>query len=249
MLDRATELADLYLAANRATDALTAYRRAEAKCGSRRRSAMAATRAAEVLADSLNRPAEAEKEFRRVLAEYAGAPKEALRDAHIGLGNVACRRGDTDAALTAFRAAEAISVGGLASKNPTLRVSSLARYVEEYIRTRDFESADEFVATWYREFPSERVNGRAPLLEARLRHAQERYEEVLRIAGELVGVNRDSPFAADLLMLSAEASLKLNRRLDARRALAQVVDDYPESPRHAEAGELLRKLGGPPPEP
>ena len=70
---------------------------------------------------------------------------------------------------------------------------------------------------------------------------------MIRVAGELVGVNRDSPFAPQVLFLSAEAALKLDRPDAARRALAQIVDDYPEAERRKEAAALLEKLGGAPP--
>jgi len=246
MWEHAEQLAELCRRDRRHDDAVKVYRRAEAAMGSARGKAAAAIASGRVFLDDLNRAAEAEGEFRRALKDYASAPRGVLRDARIGVGDVACKRGDSDAAMKAYREAEKIPVGGLASKNPTLRVSSLARYVEEYIRTRDFDSAEEFIQTWYREFPSHRVRGQAPLMEARLEFARERYDKVMQVAGDLVSVNRDSAFAPEVLFLSAEAALQLDRRDDARRSLAQIVDDYPEFHRHNEAAELLKKLGGPP---
>lgn len=245
MMIRAGELVALYRRAKLHAEAVKAWQRAEAAVRSTDRKAAAAIGAAKVTLWDLDHVGDAEKEYRRVLADYAKASGRTLRDVHIGLGDVACRRGDTEAAMAAYRQAERIPLGGLAARNPTLRVSSLARYVEEYTRTRDFDAAEQYLETWYDEFPSHRVTGQAPLLEARLRFAQEHYEAVMRIAGELVGVNRDSPFAADALFLSAEAALKLDRGDDARRSLAQIVDDYPEHARREEAAALLKKLGGP----
>ena len=248
MWTRAGELADLYGRKKRFDDAVKAYRRAETGVKSVRLKAASAIAAGRVFLDDLRRVAEA-REFRRALKDYAKASRSVLRDAHIGLGDVACKRGDTEAAMAAYRDAEKISVGGLASKNPTLRISSLARYVEEYIRTKDFESAEQFIGIWYREFPSHRVSGQVPIMEARLHFARKRYDRVIEVAGDLVGVNRNSPFAPEALFLSAEAALNLDRRDAARQALAQIVDDYPEFHRHKEAADLLLKLGGPVAEP
>ena len=245
MLDRTLELAGLYRKGGRHGDAVKAYRRAEAQLASSKRKAVVAVAGARVLLDDLDLVTDADKELRRARKQYAGAPAAIVRQIHVGVGDVACRHGDTDAAMAAYRKAETIPVGGLASKNPTLRISALARYVEEYVRTKDFDSAEEFLRIWYNEFPSHRVGGQAPIMEARLRFAQERYREVLQVADELIGINRDSVFAPETLRLAAEAALKLDRTDDARKALAQIVDDYPESQQHKGAAEMLRKLGGP----
>jgi len=245
LLQRAGELAELYRAAGKFGEAVRAYRQAESKALTAASKASAAIAAARVLLDDLGQAAEAEREFRRALKDYGQAPPLVLRAANVGAGDAACVRGEAAAASAAYAAAEKIPLGGLAETNPTLRVSALARYVEEYIRTKDFEDAAEFIRTWYREFPAQRLTGQIPLFEARLNFARERYDKVLRAANELVGVNPQSAFAAELLFLAAEAALKLERTDDARRALAQIVDDYPEYHRRAEAAALLKKLGGP----
>lgn len=244
MMTRGLELAELDRRAGRFREAVKVYRRIESQVPTPKQKARSAILAAGVLLHDLGQPAAAEREFRRVLKAYSRAPALVRRGAQIGLGDVACVRGDTKAAMAAYREAEKTSVGGLAARNPTLRLSSLARYIDEYIRTKDFASAEEFVRAWYIEFPSHRVLGDVVLMEARLRFAQERYEEVRRLSSQLVGVNRDSPHAPDLLMLASEAALKLNRKDDSRRALAQLVDDYPEYSRRKDAIALLDRLGG-----
>lgn len=244
MFDKAVELAELRREAGQYDEAVKAYDRAESLLAAPKQKAAILLAAGRVLLEDLNRPAEAEQRFRRVIKDLSGAGRMVVREAQIGLGDVACRRGDRQAAVAAFAEAEKVPLGGLAASNPTLRLSSLARYVDEYTRTKDFDTAEEFLQTWYREFPSHRFVGDVVVLEARLRFAQERYDRVLRLTNDLVGVNRDSPHAAEALLLAAEAAVKLDRKDEARRNLAQIVDDYPESPSRKAASELLEKLGG-----
>jgi tetratricopeptide (TPR) repeat protein len=246
MFDRATELADLHRAGGQYDVAVKVYERAESQLAAPKQKAVMLLAAGRVLLEDLNRPAEAEQRFRRVVKEFANVGTMVVREAQIGLGDVACRRGDREAAAAAFAEAEKVPVGGLATTNPTLRTSALARYVEEYTRTKDFDSAEEFLRTWYREFPSHRMIGDVVVIEQRLRLAQEKYDRVLRLANDLVGVNRDSPHAAEALLLGAKAAVKLDRREEARRDLAQIIDDYPEAACRKEAAELLETLGGRP---
>ncbi|NIA20415.1 MAG: tetratricopeptide repeat protein [Anaerolineaceae bacterium] len=245
MLKRTAELVGLYRDAGRYDDALRACRRAESRLSGAGPRAKVIIAAARIMLDDQNKATEAEKEFRRVLKNRGGVARLLLREAQIGLGDVACRRGDAEAARKAFGVAEKTRPAGWqARRNAVLRASSLARYVEEYIRTRDLEAAREYLRTWYHEFPSERLKGQAPLLEARLHVAGKQYRRAVQVVEQLFALNPESPFMPQALLVGVEANLQLNRRDAARKMLRLIVDDYPEFARHKEAVEMLKRLGG-----
>jgi len=246
MLKRTAELVTLYRGKGRYDHAIRAYRRAESRLSGASPKAEMALAAAGMMLEDRSKMAEAEKEFRRVLKNRAGVSGLLLREAHIGLGDVACRRGDAEAARKAFSIAEKTPGGWQARKNPLLRASSLARYVEEYIRTRDLEAAQEYLRTWYREFPSQRLGGHAPLLEARLMIAMKQYRRAVQVVEQLFALNPECTFMPQVLLVGVEANMQLNSRDEARKMLALIVDDYPESGRHKEAVDMLKKLGGHP---
>ena len=56
----------------------------------------------------------------------------------------------------------------------------------------------------------------------------------------LAKANPASNYAAQLLLLAADAYRRLGKDADAKAALKQVVEKYPESPLAAEAARMLK---------
>jgi len=233
-------------AAGRAEEAVRAYATVERRIKAARRKAEIAVQTAETLLKDLLRYDDAEKAYERVLNTYATAGAEpAIRRAHIGIGDVWRHRGDGEKARQAYAAAAAIRLTYQSPNVQAVRVGTLARYVEEYTRERQWEWAFRFIDDWAWEFPLDKLQGHWSLLRAKALLARGDRPAALREASDLLGANPDSPYAVRLLMFAAECHVAEGRTDKARLLLQTAVEDYPEDPGQNAARARLQALGGP----
>ena len=238
-------LADKLVQIGRAEDAVTALRRAEDLVKAGGRKAALAVRAAEVLLGDLHRWKEAEGEFGRVLKSYAAAPEALLRRAHVGLGDIRRHEGKGDEARRAYAAAARIQVASRTPQQEAVRIGTLARYVEEYTRQREWLWAFRFLQDWAWEFPAEKLGGHWSYLRAKALLAKGDPREALLEAQDLLAANPASPYAVRLLILSADLHAAKGEKDQARLLLQTAVEDYPEDAHREEARQKLMVLGGP----
>lgn len=232
--------------AERPEDAAEAYKRVEQRLKSPARRAEMAVRRADVLLTGLRRYAEAEAEYRRVLDTFATIPGRIVRRAHIGIGDVRRHEGKADEARHAYAEAERIEVRSGDPKQQAVRIGTLARYVEEYTRERRWEWVHKYLDAWAWEFPREKLEGHWSYLRAKALVAQDRRDDALREARDLLACSPESAYAVRLLILAADCQVALGRTDRARLMLQTVVEDYPEDPKRDEARAKLAALGGPP---
>ena len=230
--------------AGRGAEAVAILRRIEQRCSDPGRKARSAVEAAETLLEDLEWYDEAEREFRRVLADYASAGVELLRRAHIGLGDIGRHRGRLEEARRAYAAAAAISVKTYTPVQAAVRIGTLARYVEEYTRERQWEWAFQYLDEWAWEFPEEKLQGHWSLLRAQALAAKGDRPAALREALDCLAANPQSAYAVRLLMLAAECEIARDHADQARRFLETAVEDYPEDAFQPEAVQRLRTLTG-----
>jgi len=239
-------LADHLRKTGRGQEAVPALRQLEDRLKTPARKAEAAVLAAEVLLADLRRYEDAEKEFLRALKVYAAAGTDScLRRSHIGLGDVARHRGQGDAARRAYAAAAAIRVGSSAPNETAVRVGTLARYVEEYARQRQWDWTFKFLDDWAWEFPADRLQGHWSYLKASALAAKGDKAAALLEATDLLGANPTSAYAVRLLTLAADCQVALGQPDKARMLLQTAVEDYPEDPDQPKARQRLQTLGGP----
>lgn len=230
----------------KAADAVAGYQKAEQRLRADRAKAPVAARIGETLAGDLHRWDDAEKECQRVLKAYATAgADEAVRRAHIGLGDVWRHRGEGDKARAAYAAAAAIVVSPMAPSQAAVRVGTLARYVEEYTRERDWEWAFKFLDDWAWEFPLDKLQGHWSWLRAQALLAHDQRDEAFLEAMDLLAGNPASAYAVRLLMFAAECQVAAGQTEKARLLLQTAVEDYPEDPQREAARLRLQALGGP----
>ena len=247
LVDNGLLLGRTLRAAGRADEALRAYRSIEPRIKAGRRRAEIAVQIGETLRTDLLRYDEAEKEYQRVLKTYtttAGAEAE-LRRAHIGLGDVWRHRGDGEKAREAYAAAAAIRLTFQPPNVVAVRVGTLARYVEEYTRERQWEWAFQFSDDWAWEFPLDKLKGHWSLLRAKALLARGDRPAALREAMDLLGASPDSTYAVRLLMFAAECHVADGQTDKARLLLQTAVEDYPEDGDQDAARARLQALGGP----
>ena len=176
--------------------------------------------------------------FADTIKAYASlTTHESIRRARIGLGDVERLRGDYAKALAAYKLAR--PVGKSASEKQAVRKGDLARHVQDYIRAGKFRDAKDFLDRWEWEFPVDKLEGYSTLLRATLAMARKKYPLAAEQAGQLLRVNPQSNYAAELLMLQFKAHKARGQTDLARRSLERIVKEYPESPLAAEAAKKL----------
>ncbi|MGB2820938.1 MAG: tetratricopeptide repeat protein, partial [Phycisphaerae bacterium] len=196
-------------------------------------------RAGRVTLRDLGDTKEAMSIFQRVLRQFAALTSgQAIRRAKIGIGDVWRARGDYQEARKAYTTA---------GYGPDVNVARLeitkgdyARHVEDYLRKDAFTDAAEFVEQWEMDIPLDKLEGYWSLLVVRMHLARKQYNEAALEARTLVKVNPASNYAAQLLLLAAEAYRKLGKDDEAKAALRQLVEKYPESPLVGEAAKALK---------
>jgi len=227
----------------RGKEAIGTYRRMEGRLKAPAQKARLALETAETLLRNLHEYDQAEGQYRRVLKTYPAVAGDAvLRRAYIGMGDVWRHRGKTDEARRAYEAAVDIRIKVYTPAQAAVRVGTLARYVEEYTRERQWEWAFEFLDVWAWEFPFGKLQGHWSLLRVRALVAKGDREEALREAADLLAASPDSPYAVRLLMEAAECHIALGSRDQARRLLETAVEDYPEDPCREEVRNRLRTM-------
>jgi len=196
-------------------------------------------RAGRVALDDLGDTKGAMSIFQRVLRQFAALTTDpAVRRAKVGIGDVWRLRGDGEAAKKAYTTA---------GYGPDINVARLeitkgdyARHVEDYLRKDRFADAWEFIKRWEMDIPLDKLEGYWSLLVARTLLRQKRYAEAAREARTLVKVHPASNYAAQLLLLAADAYRRLGKDDEAKAALRQLIEKYPESPLVGEAAKALK---------
>lgn len=209
------------------------------------RKAHAAVEIADILLRDLRRRSAAEAEYQRVLQQYAAGNEKVVRQVWIGLGDIRRHQGDAEKARQAYDRAASISLKARSPRVRAVRIGTLARYVEEYTREREWAWAEESLEDWAWEFPREKLDGHWSYLKARLEVARDRRDEALVEAHALLASNPASAYAVRLLILAAECQDFLGHRDKARLLLQTAVEDYPEDAHRPEAASKLKTLGGP----
>lgn len=176
--------------------------------------------------------------FAQVIQRHAAtAGAAAVRQARIGLGDVAKFQGDYARAKQAYEDARPRPLdrpGGA-----PFQKGDFARHVEEYIRTRDYPSADDYLERWAEAFPLDKLEGYWSLLRARMLYERGLFPQALREGLVLVKANPTSNYAAELLMLCADAYQKLKQPEKAAEVWRRVVKEYAESSLAADAAKRL----------
>ncbi len=230
--------ADVLLEQGLAAAAAEALARAEAMTDDPRTSAALLVRAGRTALDEARDTDKAMRCFSRVVGELAlltSSPD--IRLARIGLGDVHRALGDAEKAAEAYaRAGQGRSIP--AERLPFVK-GNYARHVEAYIRSEDYDAAADYLRRWSETFPSDKLEGYWSLLKVRYHLELDEPAAAAVEATTLVNANPDSNYAAELLMLAAEAYGRQNKPAERDAAWRRVVEHYPESELAIEAADKL----------
>ncbi len=201
--------------------------------------------AADVCLNDLLQRAESKPLLESAAAHLAQAPQPALAGRLQRVwGDWHARGGDGAAARQAYARAAALAAAGTAAERDARR-GAFARSAEAFLREKSLERAAAELRRWQDEFPADKVEGYLPLLQARYFAARGKYQHAVVAAGDLLAVNRDSPYADRLVYLAAECEEKLGRPDRARAGYQSLLTDYPGSPLVPTARQKLAAPAGP----
>ncbi|HUU43194.1 MAG TPA: tetratricopeptide repeat protein, partial [Planctomycetota bacterium] len=242
--DEAMRLATLELEKLRKpADAVAALTEAERKItGAPDAKTMLAVRAARITLDELDDADAALACARRALETARTAKPETRRHALLALAEVAIRRGEADEARRRLAEADAIPIRRGDRGGRAVRVGSLSRAVEDYVRRGEFAEASTLLDTWEWEYPLDRIAGCATLLRAKLHITRQEYPRAVRLLTTLVKVNPRSNYAPEALMIAADCHTRLGDKPAARDTYNRVITGYPESPFVKDAVKALERL-------
>jgi len=168
-------------------------------------------------------------QYTRTLTKFAKGGATQVRLAQIRLGDVYRSKGDAKAALQAYQRAADTPVHKRTELVESARRGSFPRTIEDYTRRKLFDEARQALNDWDWEFPTDKLVGFSSLLRARLALAEGNKEEAAKQAEELLGVNKDSEYADDLLLFLVDLHLGDGKLDKALTAATRLLDDYPAS--------------------
>ncbi len=118
-----------------------------------------------------------------------------------------------------------------------IRQGVLTRNVENYIRTKDLDTALTLLNQWELEFPESIWDGFTRTLRVKVAAAEGRNLVAARIAVAHARANPDGFYAAELLYRAAEQFKLGGEQQQAKTVMDLLAGKYPESPYAREAGK------------
>jgi predicted negative regulator of RcsB-dependent stress response len=157
-------------------------------------------------------------------------------------GDYHALRGDGKAARAAYLEAQRLLDARQSQNERTAWQGAHSRSTEEFLMSGQWARALEELQAWQREFPAEKIDGYLTLLYARYWAGRKKHDQAISLAEQLIAVNPASPYADQLLMLSAECETQRGRTDRAAATLNSLLKDYPGSPLVPAAKEKLEAL-------
>ena len=247
---------------DRAQEAVGVFTYAEKHAKSVKAKARLANEKGDVYYYYLNDLTRALKEYKKTLTDYAAAGDSQVRLAQIRVGDIHRTRlarlpvdqhnaakDDLGPARQAYERAAAMPTGAdVSGLVATARRGSFAQSVEDYTRRGVFEEAHKALSNWEWEFPTDKLVGYSTFLRVKLAVAEDKPEEAIKQARELIGdarkgegpdriagANRESEYTDDLLLVLADLDVKQGKVDRAYQAASRLLDECPESDLREEA--------------
>ncbi len=157
-------------------------------------------------------------------------------------GDWYARKGDRSSAHAAYARAFAVLGTTRSAVEQQAWRGALSRSTEEFLRDRSFDRARSELRRWQDEYPIDKVEGYLTFLQASYWAARDEFPRAIALAGDLLAINPDSPYADRLVFLSGQCDEKLGRTARARACYQSLLNDYPGSPL---VGQARQKLAQP----
>jgi len=242
LVDAVTTLGQAWRDRQKAPEtALSIYRRGERLLKAPANRARVAVLAGDTLFYHMEKLASAKAVYEHVCKDY-GAAREYVRMALMRLGDIARRLGRLEEARHYYRKSRE-----LRPRRPVGREAMVAALraleTEDFLRRGELEEVEKSLYLWQWQDPEEKLRGQWSLLKTKLALKEEDFGAAVTEAETLVRVNPESQYVPEILLLLAEAEMKLKAPGKARAALEKLKNDYPDSPLVKEAEQRLDALG------
>jgi len=163
------------------------------------------------------------------------ASTEQLRRVQGAMLYAAIAKGDSK--LAQATVADIGTLKGSAYNDAEIRQGVLARNIEAYIQSRDYDTALQLIDQWELEFPSAIWDGFTRTLWVKLLAAEGRPMIAARVALAHAKANASGFYAAELLYRAAENFKDAGEETQAKAAMDLLTSKYPESPYARGAGK------------
>jgi hypothetical protein len=135
-----------------------------------------------------------------------------------------------DAKLAQDTLARLGAAKGAGYEDAAIKQGVLARNIEAYVRTGDFETAGELLDQWELDYPASIWDGFTRTLRVKLLGAEAQPERAARIAVAHAKANPTGFYAAELLYRAAQHFKEAHEDAQAKAAMDLLTSKYPESP-------------------
>ncbi len=150
--------------------------------------------------------------------------------------------GDGSAAQKAYREAQAALGSTRRLSQQTAWEGAHSRSTEAFLREGKLDRAVEEIRHWEDQFPTDKISGCLTLAYARYWAARGMHDQVVAMSEQLLAVNRESPYADQVLLLAAQSELQRGRADRALATLQSLVKDYPGSPLVPDAKKRIAQV-------
>ncbi len=180
------------------------------------------------LCDEVNQPAEALKLARDYRDKLSGNNREVQRTLSLAIAYAAIANGDGK------MAAKAIEDLGprrdMGYNEQEIQQGVMTRNIETYTRAHDFETADNLIDQWERDYPHALITGFTRLMAVKLLLEQKQFAAAARLAEQHARALPDTFYAAELLYHARNAYTAAGDAQAASRCADLLTSKYPESP-------------------
>jgi TolA-binding protein len=157
-------------------------------------------------------------------------------------GDWHARAGERKEAQAAYARAEAVQKTRRNAAERSAWRGAYSRSVEAFLRDKDFPRAFAELRQWQQTFPTDSQDGYFSLLLAQAWMARGKLPQAIAVAGDLLTVNPESPYADRLVYLTGECEEKRGRADRAQAAYQSLLTDYPGSPLVGKAKSKLAEV-------
>jgi TolA-binding protein len=222
--------------------ALDLWRKASAEIRRQEWRAECAVQAADIALNDLLRRDKATPLLEFARSRLPAATGPAASQLHRLWGDWHARGGQAEASRAAYQMAMETRGANRNAVQQNAWRGARSRSTEALLRDGELARARDELRQWQLDFPADKKHGNLSLLLARYWVASDRPAHAVVVASDLLTVNPASPYADQLLLLTAECEQKLEHLDRAIAGLQSLLTDYPGSPLTKIAEERLARL-------
>lgn len=226
---------------NQAREAGEMWYSASRQIGRKAWRAASAAQAADILVNDLLAANKAKPVLDAVKEDISEASPEAKSQYFRVLADYYARLGERENARSALKNAVVTRQLPYKATERDAWRGAHSRSAEAFLRSQEPIRARIEIERWQADFPGDKAEGYLSLLLMRYWVVTRKNEQAIATASDLLALNRESAYADQILLLSADCEEQLGRRERAVATLQSLITDYPGSPLKDRAKDQIRQ--------